>query len=32
MIIGLALERAIFGQEDPAQVLKEAAEEVQRYL
>ncbi|MGQ9477112.1 MAG: ABC transporter substrate-binding protein [Candidatus Bipolaricaulia bacterium] len=31
-LIGLALEQAIFGREDPQAVLKEAAEEVQRYL
>jgi len=31
-ILGLALERALFGREDPQLVLEEAAEEAQRYL
>lgn len=31
-IIGLALEKALFGREDPRQVLEEAAEEAEQYL
>lgn len=31
-ILGLALERALFGREDPQAVLEEAAEEVRKYL
>ncbi|MCR4404102.1 MAG: ABC transporter substrate-binding protein [Candidatus Acetothermia bacterium] len=31
-IIGLALEKALFGREDPQKVLEEAAEEAEQYL